>query len=502
MKVWIKFLGTYEKHKSGDIVQVDEDVAKSLVHLKIAEIHKTESWVKFLKDHEKYKKDDVVQVAEEVAKHLVTLKIAEVTVPDLDSLVEKTVEGLGENISKTVEAAVSKAVETLSKKIGVKLSIPATALDHAEEGMRGFKSVGEFVHCLIRAGNKDNPSVDKRLLLEDAETKAATGLNTQDDVGAGFLIPETMAAGIWEYVIGPQELLPKTDRYTTAGNNLKINGFDENSRKDGYRDGGVQAYWLDEAEEYTRSQPKWRRIGFELHKLGVLIYATDEQLDDTPVNLGNVFTRKAGNAIKFKVNESFVWGSGVGKPTGVMNEQCLEEVAIETNQAADSIIHQNIVKMYHRMPPTLRSGAFWYMHPNVEEQLEYMSFKAVEKDNATATQIPIYLPANGISGNGYSTLRGKPIIPLEYMKDLGLKGDILFANFSQYATLTKVGAGIKSASSIHVRFLFDEQVFKFSFRIDGHALWPAALEDYNGTTKRSPFVTLAARDTTSSSSGL
>lgn len=502
MKVWIKFLKDYDSYKKDQIVQVDASVAESLVGLKIAELSKKESWVKFIKDHESHKAGTIVQVGDDVAKHLIALKIAESSVPNFDQIVDKTIDSLGENIAKTVEAAVTKAVESLGNNLKKKIIIPATARDPDEEGMRGFKNIDEFTRCVMRAANRDNPQIDKRLIMDDLETKAATGLNTQDDTGAGFLIPDTMAAQIWEHVTSVGELMGQTDQYTTSGNNLKINGFEEVSRKDSYRDGGVLAYWLDEAEQYTASQPRWRRMGFELHKLGVLTYLTEEQLSDTGVNLGQILTRKAGNAIRFKVNEAFIWGSGVGKPTGVMNEKCLVTVPLETNQATDSIIHQNIVKMYHRMPPSLRSGASWYVHPNLEEQLEFMSFKAVEKDNATATQIPIYLPANGISGNGFATLRGRPVVPLEYMKDLGYRGDILFANFSQYATLTKVGGGIKSASSIHVRFLFDEQVFKWSFRIDGHALWSAALEDYNGTTERSPFVTLADRSGDSSSSGL
>ncbi len=49
---------------------------------------------------------------------------------------------------------------------------------------------------------------------------------------------------------------------------------------------------------------------------------------------------------------------------------------------------------------------------------------------------------------------------------------------------------------MHVRFLFDEQVFKFSFRIGGGSLWSGPVQDQNGSTTRSPYVTLENRRAT------
>jgi len=455
------------------------------------------TWIKFLKDYDGYKKDQIVQVDEETASSLKNLKIAETTESPETKTVADAIASIAGDIQTTVEKGIATGLEKIAKEINVK--IPAIAVDHNEQGRDGFKDFGDFAIAVVRGSRPSNAIVDKRLRFEDvAEGKAPTGLNTRDDVDGGFLIPETYAKGIWEYVLATQQILPLTDQRTTSGNSLAINAFDENSRKDGYRDGGVLAYWLAEADQFVASQPKWRRMRLELHKLGVLCYVTDEELADASVSLTDVLQRKAAKAIDFKINESFLWGTGVGQPLGVMRSNALVTQPLEPNQQVNTILHKNINGMYHKMRPELRAGARWYMHPNMEEILEYITFN----DESTAPTNPIYMPPGGLSASPYGTLKGRPVVPLEYMRDLGIKGDILFANFGQYVTLTKPGGGIKAASSIHVRFLFEEQAFRFSFRIDGQSLWPSPLEDYNGTVSRSPYVTLADRNEVSQSSGL
>ena len=83
------------------------------------------------------------------------------------------------------------------------------------------------------------------------------------------------------------------------------------------------------------------------------------------------------------------------------------------------------------------------------------------------------------------------MIPVEYCQTLGTTGDIILADFSQYLMIDK--GGLQSASSIHVRFVYDETAFRFVYRVDGQPAWNAALTPYKGTNKLSPFVVLASR---------
>lgn len=465
------------------------------------------TWIKFVKDYEEHKKDSIVQVEKGVGESLIKLKFAETVEAPETTVVKEAISELKDSFNTLVTAGIAEGFKTLSTEI--KTKIPAVPKDHEEEGKRGFKSHNDFYRSVMRGSPGGSARPDERLmkLWGDIDDKGEfkgtpSGIGTRDDVSAGFLVPETWAAELWERVIATSIIFDKTDRRETGANSLNINGVEEISRKDTYRDGGMLSYWMAEADQYTSTQPRFTRKRLELNKLGVLAYCTDEELEDSNVSLGPVLTRKASNAINFKMNEAFIWGSGVGKPQGVMECDALIVANLAVNQGNNSILHQNINHMYHLLRPELRAGAQWYVHPNLEEQLEYIAFNDPSLSGNTTYQVPIYMPPGGLSATPYGTLKGLPVVPLEYMKDLGSQGDILLANFSQYATLTKAGGGIKSAVSMHVRFLYDEQAFKWSFRVDGQSLWTSALEDYNGSTKRSPFVTLASRANVSSSSGL
>lgn len=80
---------------------------------------------------------------------------------------------------------------------------------------------------------------------------------------------------------------------------------------------------------------------------------------------------------------------------------------------------------------------------------------------------------------------------VEQLEDVGAKGDILLADMSQYILTDK--RSVDAQQSIHVRFIYDETAFRFIYRVDGQPAWGNTLTPYKGSTKRSPFVTLAAR---------
>ena len=92
-----------------------------------------------------------------------------------------------------------------------------------------------------------------------------------------------------------------------------------------------------------------------------------------------------------------------------------------------------------------------------------------------------------------STLLGRPVVPIEHCATLGPVGDIIFADMSQYLYGRKA-QGIEMATSIHLRFDYDQTTFRFVFRVDGKPWWRTALTPYKGTgNTQSPFVALATR---------
>lgn len=147
----------------------------------------------------------------------------------------------------------------------------------------------------------------------------------------------------------------------------------------------------------------------------------------------------------------------------------------------EKITVENIVKMWSRLWTRSIGSAFWYVNQEIQPLL--YSLKVGDR--------PVYIPAGGLSETPYATILGRPVVPLEQCPALGDVGDIILADLGQYMLIDK--GGIDAASSIHVRFLFDECVFRFVYRCDGQPIWSKPITPYKGSATLSPFVTLAAR---------
>lgn len=154
----------------------------------------------------------------------------------------------------------------------------------------------------------------------------------------------------------------------------------------------------------------------------------------------------------------------------------------------------NLLKMWNAMPARNRANAKWYINQDVEIILYQMLIAtgSMTAGDTTATfGKPIYIPAGGLESAPNGMILGRPVAPIEQAPALGSKGDIIFADMSQYRWIDK--SGINAQTSIHVRFIQDEQAFRFTYRAGGKPIWANSIEAYSGTTKRSPYVTLGAR---------
>jgi len=343
-----------------------------------------------------------------------------------------------------------------------------------------FNSFGQQMAAIMRAGIPGG-RVDPRLL------NAATGLSETVPSDGGFLVQQDFASEILKDVFQTGVLASRCRRVTISGNSnsIKINGMDETSRVAGSRQGGIRGYWADEAEEKTASKPKFRRIELNLKKMVGLCYATDELLDDA-MALESIIREGFVSEFGFMLDDAIVNGTGSGQPLGILNSGSLVSVTKESGQLASTVMAENVINMYSRIFPQSRQNAVWLINQAIEPQLFTMSI-------AVGTGgVPVYLPAGGLSASPYGTLFGRPVLPIEQCAALGTVGDIILADLTNGYILAEKG-GIESAMSIHVRFIYDESVFRFVMRVDGQPVRSSALTPYKGSATQSHFVALATR---------
>ena len=345
----------------------------------------------------------------------------------------------------------------------------------AKDTEKRFSSFGEQLMAAYRAAMPGG-KVDERL-----STRAASGLNETTPSDGGFLVQQDFVTELLKRTYETCILASKVKKIpiSTNANGMKINAIDEDSRANGSRWGGVQTYWEGEADELTASKPKFRQMELSLKKLTGLCYATDELLQDAAA-LEAVIRQTFAEEFGFKIDDAILSGSGEGEPLGILNSGAIVIVAKEASQT-DTITMENLIKMWNRLWSRSRANAVWYINQELEPYL--YTLKIGDK--------PVYIPAGGLSEKPYGTLFGRPVVPIEQCSAAGEVGDIILADIGQYLLIDK--GGIKSASSIHVRFLYDENVFRFIYRVDGKPIWTKPLTPYKGSATVSPFVTLAKR---------
>jgi HK97 family phage major capsid protein len=344
-----------------------------------------------------------------------------------------------------------------------------------------FASFGEQMRAVMMAG-RDPRNVDSRL-----DTRAISGMNEGVPADGGFLVQTDFSTELLKRTYETGQVASRCRKIPISGaaNSLKINGVNETSRADGSRWGGVKVYWTAEAGDKTGTMPQFRQIELNLKKLTGLCYATDELLADSNA-LETVLMQAFSEEFGFRLDDAIVNGAGGGMPLGILNSGALVTVAAEGGQLADTILAENLVKMWSRCYARSRLNAVWFINQDIEPQLFTMGLQV------GLGGVSVYMPPGGLSQAPYGTLFGRPVIPIEQAATLGGVGDIILADMSQYILADK--GGIQTASSIHVRFINDESVFRFVYRVDGQPIWGAPLIPFTGAANTvSPFVVLAAR---------
>jgi len=160
----------------------------------------------------------------------------------------------------------------------------------------------------------------------------------------------------------------------------------------------------------------------------------------------------------------------------------LVSVTKKAAQTAATFVIENATSMISRLYAQPGDNVAWFINRNVVGQLPLM----------TVGQQPVFLPNNNAAGSPYfGTLFGYPVIIVEQAEALGTAGDVVLANCSKYVTISQ--GALRSAQSMHVRFIYDEMTFKWSLDFNGHSMIRKPITPYKGSATLSPFVTVETR---------
>lgn len=411
----------------------------------------------------------------------------------LEARQKETVEilAIGEKFDKSAEArqAITDGKSLMEFKDAVLAGIGRTPViqitkDAADKKKKeGFPNFGLFLQR-VAAASQQGAVPDSRLV----DIRSISGMSETVPSDGGFLLQDSFTTELLALTHETGILYPKCRRIPIGpgSNSISAPVVDETSRATGSRFGGLQMYWDGEATEATAKKVKWAKIEMKLNKLHGLSYVTDEMLQDV-TQLEAIVKTAFAEECNFMLDDGVINGTGAGEMLGILAAGCLVSQAKETGQTADTIISENVIKMYSRMADRSIGNSVWLANTEIFPQLCQM-YTAVGTGG-----VAVFTPPGGLSTAPYGSLFGRPIQWVEQCAILGDLGDIIFADLAQYLIIEK--GAMEAAGSIHVRFIYDEMTYKFTVRINGQPIPRSAITPYKATSgiTKSPFVALAAR---------
>ena len=396
-----------------------------------------------------------------------------------------------ENKASAMEAVMEEAVGNFQGRPspsdvirGTTLSRVVNMRDRWElDKKRGFVSMGDFAVSVYSA------ALDSRVDPRLARMEAAMTMGSGPD--GGWLMPPEFSQVIWNRMnMGQVNLLSMVDSYPITGESLTLLANGETSRLTGSRWGGVRAFWVEDGEVKTESNPRVRRLKLEPHPLAVLV-RVDNTLMKNQGAVERLLNQAAPDEIIFTVNDAIINGDGIAKPLGILKSGAIVTVTPESGQTPRTIVKENVDKMWARLHLRARPNSVWLANQDVDPSLEAMV------SSGTVGLVPVFLPADGgipsLAVSPNRTLKGRPIMEIEQAMTLGDTGDIILCDLMYYAA--GVRGGLESDMSIHLWFDRNQTAFRFVFYIDGQPFMDTPLTPYHGTATISAFVVIGPRTT-------
>jgi HK97 family phage major capsid protein len=378
----------------------------------------------------------------------------------------------------------TKGLEAL-KRGGVD-AVTTTASKHFQPKAMGAKYRAEefgetLAQFLIDISPKAYMTAE---LAAKRETLKNAAASSGEPASGGFLVPEAFRAELLSLSLEASVVRPRARIVPMESSRVVYPYIDDTSHASNVF-GGVQGYWTPESGSMTDVAASFGRMALEAWKLTAFANVPNELIQDSAISFEAFIRSTFPQALAYFADVAFLSGSGAGQPLGILTDGNAARVSVakESGQLADTIVWENIVKMYSRMLPQSLGSAVWVVSPDVFPELATMALSVGTGGG------PVWLN-NGVGGPP-ATILGRPVVISEKVENLGDQGDINFIDFSYYLVGDRQAMTV--ASSEHFRFQNGETSFKFVERLDGRPWLQSALTPRNGGPTLSPFVTLDER---------
>ena len=348
-----------------------------------------------------------------------------------------------------------------------------------------YASTGEALQAVVaeelpgRARGWTNYQDLKGKVAKVAEIQAA--YSSHIGPSGGFLMPEAFRQDLLQVAHEEAVIRPRATVIPMSTPKLTLPAIHETNRSSTLF-GGVQIYWTAEDAASTESEAAFSTVALEPHTMTGYAEIPNETMADT-IAFGAYFDQTFPRAMSFEEDEAFIQGSGVDRPLGFLNAPCVEEVAAEAAQEADTIVYENLLEMWARLPASSMNRAVWLANQDTMRQLGTMALSV----GTGGAPVWVVNATNGLP----MSIMGRPLIFTEKMDTIGDAGDIALIDPSFY--LIGDLQTVTVTSSEHYKFKDRMTAFSIVERVDGTPWLESSITPRRGANNLSPFVTLQAR---------
>lgn len=352
-------------------------------------------------------------------------------------------------------------------------------------GETRFENSAEFFQAIWPRSQTLRNSTEL-LKKRDALLAIQNSFGSEVPADGGFLIPEVLRSEILQVALEDAVVRPRAQVIPMNSLRVPIPMIDSTSNVSSVF-GGVVCYWTEEGAQLVESQATFGRVVLDSKKLTGYAEVPNELLADAPA-FSSFFDTIFPRAIAWFEDIAFMTGTGVGEPLGFINCPASVAVAAESGQATQTIVWENIVKMYSRMLPTALGRAVWIASIDTFPQLATMALSVGTGGG------PVWMGNYTSPGANTPpvTILGRPVYFTEKTPALGTTGDLSFVDLAYY--LIGDRQLMQSMSSEHYKFQNDKTSFRVIERVDGRPWIQSAITPHNNSSNTlTPFVQLATR---------
>lgn len=284
------------------------------------------------------------------------------------------------------------------------------------------------------------------------------------DADGGYLAPTQLVAGILREAQVLEELKPRCDLIRSNARSLTYTkGTD-----------AIVMGWVAELGTKPEDQLTFARTVLVPHVGAVVIWVSDELLEDEVFGLQGYLQERVAEAKVLLEEEAFVSGSGSGRPWGILTRLNSETSTPNryTTQTAGVLNAGDVVRIPYTMPVQYRRRGVYILGTNAIRTIR------LEREGSagagTATGGYIWQPS--LQAGEPDMLNGYPVIETTSValnsaissgNDVGIFGDL-----RRYRVFERLGLQVKRLEEL--RALTDEVGFRFRFRTGGDVMYNGA----------------------------